>query len=193
MRRFFIFFFVFNLIFVYKCFAHKISAFLDVEGKQVTVYSYFSDGTPVKNGKVEVYDEKGKLILTGKTDANGTFIFTVPKQGDYKVVVIAGLGHVAKAFLHKNDFYEEKDEEIAEEETKIEAENQEKIITLSEEQIRKIVKEELKKELHPIRQTLREIKEQQSRVTLKDVFSGLGWILGIFGAMALIYARKSSK
>ncbi len=186
-------------------FAHKISAFLDVEGNKVTVYSYFNDGTPVKRGKVEVYDSTGKLILTGKTNSEGEFVFTVPKPDNYKIVVIAELGHRAVAELKKEDLSgggeetAEKSEEatVVKEEKKVEKKENEvsNIVaaSISEDKLKQIIREELKRELKPIHQELLGIKEELSSVSFKDVFSGLGWILGIFGGAALVYARKNGK
>ncbi len=175
-------------------FAHKISAFLDVEGNKVTVYSYFSDGTPVKKGQVEVYDSTGKLILKGQTDLNGKFVFTVPKPDNYKVVVNAELGHRAVAEVKKEDFTGE-EEQIAEksEEPGKKQEQLDVAASISENKLKQIVREELKRELKPIHQELLGIKKELSSVSFKDVFSGLGWILGIFGGAALVYARKNGK
>ena len=98
-----LFIFVWIILWSSLAWAHKISAFLDTEGNKVTVFAYFNDGTPVKKGKVEVYDHTGKLILTGKTNSEGEFVFTVPRPDNYKVVVIAELGHRAVAELIKED------------------------------------------------------------------------------------------
>ncbi|MEO2068925.1 MAG: carboxypeptidase-like regulatory domain-containing protein [Desulfurobacteriaceae bacterium] len=178
-----------------SAFAHKISAFVDVEGNKVNLYSYFNSGEPVKNGKVEVYDEKtGKLILTGKTDENGEFSFELPKVSNYKVIVVAELGHKTVAEIKASDFSgssKESNEETEEMTSKNEAQIQDTqhiaAANLSKEEIRKIVKEELK----PIHQKLLDIEMKISEVSLKDIFGGLGWILGIFGAYLAISRKRN--
>ena len=158
------------IFFSLPAFAHKISAFLDVEGNKVTVISYFNDGTPIKNGKVEVYDEKtGKLILTGRTNDEGEFSFSVKKPSDYKVVVVAELGHKATAEVKASEFSGGDAEEL-----------------------RKILREELRAQLKPIHQRLLNIEMNLSKVSFTDIFAGIGWILGIFGAAALVYSRKQN-
>ena len=158
------------ILFSVPALAHKISAFLDVEGNKVTVISYFNDGTPVKNGKVEVYDEKtGKLILTGRTNNEGEFSFSVKKPSDYKVVVVAELGHKATAEVKASEFSGGDAEEL-----------------------RKILREELRAQLKPIHQRLLNIEMNLSKVSFTDIFAGIGWILGIFGAAALVYSRKQN-
>ncbi|GAI20495.1 unnamed protein product [marine sediment metagenome] len=56
-------------------FAHKVNVFAYAEGDTVYTESYFSDGTKVKGGIVEVYDSQGTKLLAGKTDENGEFNF----------------------------------------------------------------------------------------------------------------------
>jgi nickel transport protein len=196
MKKLVIFFLVILLSSV-NALAHKISAFLDIEGNKVSLYSYFNNGNPVKNGKVEVYDEKtGKLVLTGKTDENGEFSFEIPKVSDYKVVVVAELGHKTVAKIKASDFsgsFQENNEETEEMTSKSEAQTQDiqhiATTNLTKEEIRKIVKEELK----PIHQKLLDIEVKISEVSFKDIFGGLGWILGIFGAYSLALSRKRNE
>jgi len=176
-------------------FAHKISAFVDVEGDTVSVFSYFSDGTPAKHAKVDVYDEKtGKLILSGKTDKKGEFHFTVKKPSNYKIVVEAELGHRAVAEVKEGEFGggPESTGEIEKTETVQPGKEhkQEAISNITEEELRKIIRKEVEAQLKPIHQELLNLKIALSKITFKDIFSGLGWILGIFGAAALVYARK---
>ncbi len=101
--------FIYLLVFIFlliplTCFAHKISAFVDVEGNKITVYSYFNDGTPIKHGEVDVYNEDtNRLVLKGKTNEQGEFTFTVPAKANYKIVVTAELGHRAVAYVKEDE------------------------------------------------------------------------------------------
>lgn len=188
------------ILFSLPAFAHKVSAFLDVEGNKVTVISYFNDGTPIKNGKVEVYDEKtGKLILTGRTNNEGEFSFSVKKPSDYKVVVVAELGHKATAEVKASEFSEnpENVEDTEKSETSQETLQKAQSVqvtgsTINTEELRKILREELKTQLKPIHQKLLNIEMNLSKVSFNDIFAGIGWILGIFGAAALVYSRKQN-
>ncbi len=163
--------------------AHKISAFIDLEGNTVNVSSFFSDGTPVKGGEVEVF-KGGKLILKGKTDKNGEFTFKVPQKGKYKVVVIAELGHRAEAEFTVGET--EKGNREVGKKGKV---NSEGGVKISETELRKAVREELK----PIRQELLQIEENLSKPNLSEVIGGIGWILGIFGGAVLLSRRKGER
>ena len=188
------------IFFSLPAFAHKISAFVDVEGNRVTVISYFNDGTPVKNGKAEVYDEEtGKLILTGRTNNKGEFSFSVKKPSDYKVVVVAELGHKATAEVKASEFGKNSEniEDTEKSETSQETLQKAQSVqvtdsTINTEELRKIIREELKAQLKPIRQRLLNIEINLSKVSFNDIFAGIGWILGIFGAAALVYSREKN-
>ena len=73
--------------------AHKVNIFAYVEGNMVYTESYFSDGTKVEGGVVEVYDSLGNKLLEGKTNKDGQFNFKPPKKDDLKIVLLASLGH----------------------------------------------------------------------------------------------------
>ncbi len=45
---------------------------------------------------------------------------------------------------------------------------------------------------NPARKEQTRTEENGSRISYKDVFGGIGWILGIFGASSLIYCRRRS-
>ncbi len=178
-----------------KAFAHKISAFADVQDNKVSVLSYFSDGSPVRYGKVSVYDEKtGKLILSGNTTKDGQFSFKVPKPSNYKIVVNAELGHRAVVEVKKDEFSttasaapEESSEQGFEQQQE---QGQSQASQISNKQLQKIVREAVRQELKPIHAELMQIEIAMSKPSLKDVIGGLGWIFGIFGVAALIYSRN---
>ena len=73
--------------------AHKVNLFAYVDGGKIYTESYFSDGKPVKEGKVLVYDSRKKLLLQGVADKEGLFSFDIPKIDDLNIVIDAGMGH----------------------------------------------------------------------------------------------------
>lgn len=193
MKKLILFVFSFLFILSAQSFAHKISAFVDVEDGNVSLVSYFSDGTPAKNAKVTVYDSKGNVVLTGRTNKEGEFDFKIKKGGKYRAVVLAELGHRAEV-----DFTvgapTTTSENTAEENSKSEmpAKSSPSSATPppSAEGFRKVLREELR----PIHKELLKIEESQSSISYKDVIGGLGWILGIFGAamFGYCYRRRES-
>jgi len=181
-----------------NAFAHKISAFTDLEGNKLSIVSYFSDGTPAKHAQVIIYDEKtGKKVITGYTDEEGNYSCTLPHPGKYKVVVNAELGHRAVAEVNYGPVGQAEEssasagsgasENVSKEAA---ASTNAPVAGVSAEEIRKIVREELKAQLQPIDRKLLKIEEQVAAIHLKDVFGGLGWIIGIFGAAAFGYSFR---
>jgi len=180
--------FLFALLFpLFLTFAHKISAFIDYEDGKATVYSYFSDGTPAKNAKVEVIDEKThKVVLTGKTDQNGVFTFKVPYAGKFKVVINAELGHRAVAELVTGNVGNNTSKGKNVETTQPQGETTPQTCTLNGGEIRKILNEELK----PIHQMLLKIEEEQEKVRFSEILGGIGWIFGIFGLWCFLNRKN---
>lgn len=86
------------LLFICSSFiyAHALHVFVSEEGKEMTVYSYFSKSSPCKECKVELFDMQDKVFATGKTDENGKAVFPL-KYPTCKVVVDASMGHRGEA------------------------------------------------------------------------------------------------
>jgi nickel transport protein len=84
-------------------FAHKVNLFAYVEAGKIYTESYFPDGSPVKKGKVLVYDSQKNLLLKGITDKKGLFSFAVPKVDDLTIVIEATMGHKNTFKLKKAD------------------------------------------------------------------------------------------
>jgi len=83
--------------------AHKVNLFAYVEAGRVYTESYFPDGSPVKGGKVLVYDGQNKLLLEGVTDNGGLFSFDVPKIDDLTIIIEATMGHRNHFKLKKSE------------------------------------------------------------------------------------------
>ncbi len=90
--------------------AHRVIIFAYTEGDTVHTESKFEPGGPVQHGKIIVQDAKsGKQLLTGDTDTQGKFSFTIPAEAksqkmDLKIVIEAGMGHRGE-WLLKADQY----------------------------------------------------------------------------------------
>ncbi len=189
MKKLLVFVFSFLFVLTAQSFAHKISAFVDVEDGNVSLVSYFSDGTPAKNAKVTVYDSKGNVVLTGRTNKEGEFDFKIKKSGKYKAVVLAELGHRAVVNFTVGTpatSSRSKTSQSAGTKTAVQKQSKPSAPSLSEEEFRKVLREELR----PIHRELLKIEEAQSSISYKDVIGGLGWILGIFGAAMFGYCYR---
>ena len=175
--------------------AHRSIIFAWVEGDRVFTESKFSGGKLVKGGEVIVYDLEGKQLLKGKTDDKGEFSFEIPKKTSLKIVLMAGTGHrgewtipvselegVAGAQAHKTS-----SQETAREKTRKQAE----VSHLSSNEIRLTVEEALDKMLKPVMKILVELRE--NRPTFRDIFGGIGYILGLVGVAAYFNYRRKSR
>ena len=91
------------ILFACPAYAHKVSVFAYVEGAKVYTESYFSDGQPVKGGKILVYDSAHKLLLEGVTDEKGLFSFAVPRVDDLSIVLEASMGHRGTYVLKRSE------------------------------------------------------------------------------------------
>lgn len=93
-----------SLLIASYAFAHKVQIFAYVDKGEVFAESYFADGSPVKDGKIEVYARDGSKITEGKTNDKGVFSFPIPKDPvGLKIVIDAGMGHKAEYILKKED------------------------------------------------------------------------------------------
>ncbi len=191
--------FLFFILSASPVFAHKVSIFAYAENGTIYTESYFPDGKPVANGRVEVYNSEGQLIQEGRTDKDGNFRFKIPAIEDLTIVLDASMGHRAE-YLMKSDELTggktsgapvgqntgqgEKDAKSAglarqEENPRLASGD------LTAEDIRKIVKEELAGQIEPVRRSVMDL-EKKEKVSVRDIFSGIGYILGLMGVALLV-------
>jgi nickel transport protein len=85
---------VFCLLTASSAWGHKVHVFAWVEGGIVHTESYFSNGNKVVNAQIQVFDNYGKLIMSGKTDKKGIFAFKLPACTALRIVLNASEGHM---------------------------------------------------------------------------------------------------
>lgn len=83
---------------ILSTYAHRVIVFGYVEGHTVFTESSYPDGKPVKGGNIRVFSTDDKLLVEGKTDADGEFSFKVPPdplktKSGLRIVLYAGEGH----------------------------------------------------------------------------------------------------
>ena len=178
-------------------YAHKVNVFAYVEGDQVYIQGYFSDGTKAKNSDVTVYASDGRVLTKGQTDEDGAFTFpTQGKQQALHVVLNAGMGHQAS--------YDIPTDEMAGATTAVataappsqdpaprEAEprsggDSAAPAQISEAAIRKAVAE-------GVLPLAREISELKERRGFSDIVGGIGFIVGVLGMVAYLKARQETR
>lgn len=160
-----------------QVYAHKLNVFAFVEGNQVNVEGYFSDGIPARNAKITVTDKEGNLVYEGRADEKGQHQFQTPQQSELLIKIDAGLGHIGIYHFGADDVAAAKSSSASMTSTAGSA---------SSADIQKAVTEAIK----PL---AREISELKQKSRMSDIIGGIGYIFGILGLFAYLKYRKESQ
>jgi nickel transport protein len=96
---------VFVLIPLADVWAHKVILFAWVQDGMILTESSFGGKRTAKDCAVNVFDENGTLVHTGRTDMDGKHAFRIPDPVDSGLVLTldAGTGHRAEWKLSKDE------------------------------------------------------------------------------------------
>lgn len=177
-----------------QVFAHRVNVFAWQEGNNVSVEGKFAGGRPAMNSEVLVQDLTGKVVAQGKTDQKGEWTFVLPEgahQNNLKIVLKAGEGHQATWDLElKTDVPKNQEVQAINKAGKTNPSTSEPLSV--EQQIENAVQAErarLEKEvIGPLRKQVAELQEPQ--VGWREIFGGIGWIIGLFGIGAYFKSRS---
>jgi nickel transport protein len=182
--------------------AHKVNVFAYVEKGEIAGEGYFSDGTKAQLSSVIIKDASGKELAKTTTGKDGSFRLPLPKADPpLTVYLFASEGHENTYTLKAADISPDSGEPAAA--APVPAPDQtpglapppvspagDAAQAVAPAWVAAAVDQAVAARLAPIKAQLARLAEQGDRVTLKDVFGGLGWILGIFGAAAYIASRR---
>jgi nickel transport protein len=142
-----------------------------------------------------VKDLQGNTLLEGVTDENGEFSFRVPKREALKVVLKAGMGHMAEWTIPANEITgaasetaDVSSETSTDSETKNRAPESASPTSVSSAEIQMAIEKALDRRLQPVVALLERINEPKT--TLKDILGGIGYIMGLVGIAAYIRSIK---
>jgi cobalt/nickel transport system permease protein len=166
--------------------AHKVNLFAWYDGKMILSEGYFSTGTKAVNSTIMVLDSEGKEVFNGMTDKKGEFSFKPPRNGEYRLVLEAGMGHRAEALVSVQDT---ESEGAAPEAGQAAKDTYNGTVTLTNAEFEQI----LDRKLNPIKEQLLRLAEQGNRVCFRDVVAGLGYIAGLMGLAIYLAQRKRKK
>lgn len=185
---------VFSLV-VEQVFAHKVTIFAWVEGDTVHAESKFSGGRVAKQARIEVYDRTGALLLEGRTDDEGRFVFKAPKQEELRIVLVAGAGH-RNEWVVKAEEFADRVRPVADDDTLLPNQTEPVAdtplagrIDVSREDLQTMIEGALDKQLQPV---LRRLQQMDEGPRLADIIGGIGYILGLVGLGAYIHFRRRS-
>jgi nickel transport protein len=179
--------------------AHKVSLFAWVEGDTIHTESKFSGGKKVKAGRIDVFNSRGDLLLTGTTDDQGVFSFPIPERDDLKVVLTAGSGHGNSWIVPVSEMNADQPEAPSLSEKTPVVDHQAPSQTpdgnspgiepcLSRQDLEAMVSRIMDNKLGPLRAQLAD-----PAWGLRDVLGGIGYILGLMGLAAYIHYRKQTE
>jgi len=185
---------VFSLV-VEQVFAHKVTIFAWVEGDTVHAESKFSGGRVAKQARIEVYDRTGALLLEGRTDDEGRFVFKAPKQEELRIVLVAGAGH-RNEWVVKAEEFADRVRPVADDDTLLPNQTEPVAdtplagrIDVSREDLQTMIEGALDKQLQPV---LRRLQQMDEGPRLADIIGGIGYIFGLVGLGAYIHFRRCS-
>ena len=188
---------------VHEACAHRVNVFAWVEGDTVHVQSKFSGGNKVKSGRITVMDPKGVALLSGLTNDQGEFAFKIPLHEDLRIVLTAGEGHQGEWTLRAKELTGGSSTAVTESEP-VEAEavrsigpssgspgqheHQEPDTRVRPDELEAVIEAVLDRKLKPITGMLADLRQEGPSV--RDIFAGIGYILGLVGIAAYFHNRK---
>ncbi len=185
-------------------FAHRVNLFAYVEGDIVYTESYFSKKRKVHQGKLQVFSTKtGKEILKGITDNNGNFNFPIPDaiktdRSGLLINLYASEGHRAVWTLSADEIFPETESTAAAQTQTSTLPETEKPVSIAPTEHTSYSGSEIAelsaqvKNLTDKVETLKRliISQQEKGPGVNEIFSGIGYILGLFGVAAFFLSRK---
>lgn len=102
LNKVFLFTFLLISLLPFSAYAHRLNIFVEVNGQDIVVNSYYSGGAKCKECKVEVYSDS-KKIKEGKTDERGIFLFKIELPIKLKIIVFDKMGHRAEYEMNKDE------------------------------------------------------------------------------------------
>ncbi len=181
---------------------HRVNVFAWYDGDRVSGNAYFSSGRPAKDSKIVVRNKTTGEEFQIHTNEKGDFSFTPKKKGKYEIELFAGEGHKATTVVMVSSISGSVSSQQVEGPSLPKGQNTQAKTALTAQKgdiknvscgdLSTVIDRVLQKRLEPIRQELKRIAISQTRVTMKDVIAGLGYIVGIMGIWAYISSKKGS-
>ncbi|NVO28618.1 cobalt ABC transporter permease [Donghicola sp. C2-DW-16] len=169
--------------------AHKIIAAVFPSGTQIEGEIGFSNGDMAKNVVVNVLRSDGSKIGETTTDADGFFTYTPTEETALEFRSDLGAGHVATAEMSLEDVARVMGHTVTATEAPVVQESSDAPVVaggLTPVQVAEVA-DMLRDELRPLR---REIAAYREKNDLQTILGGIGYIIGLFGLVFYIAARR---
>jgi nickel transport protein len=184
--------------------AHKLKVFATAVGARIDGEAYFVGGTPAVGARV-IVEAPGQPPVTLGTDADGRFSFTAQARVDHVIIADSGDGHTARFRIAADTLPESLPAAAAGGGAPMAAGGPASAATtmaagpasadaaaagpvVDAVALRDIVAEAVASQVRPLRE---EINAYQDEVRLRDILGGLGFIVGLAGAV--LWARAARR
>jgi len=179
--------------------AHRANVFAWEDGGTIHVETSFSGGAPALNASIKVTDAAtGAALLEGTTDDKGFFVFAIPDAArqsrlDMRIVLGAGQGHQGEWIIRADEYLGAGTSSTSPlpVQAKVASAAVPGTSTLDAATLESIVETVVNRQVAPLRRSLASMA--QPGPTAHDIFGGIGYILGLFGIVALMKSRKVDK
>jgi len=170
--------------------AHSVYIFAYPDNSQICTNSYFGGKNKVRGGRVSMATASGEILATAQTDEEGNACFPPPESSqDLIFTVEAGDGHRAEFKLPASEV-----ESARALEARPEHFDRSEAAGVTIACAGGLTIDDLRQAVSPIMRKLAEMEsEQKSRVNLKDIIGGLGWLIGLAGAGLWAAGRKNRR
>lgn len=174
-------------------YAHKVNVFAYVEGDQIFIQGYFSDGTKAKNSDVTVLGDNGQELTKGQTNEEGVFIFPAQGKQALRVVLNAGMGHQASYDIPLEEVGAAASPSASNATPSSAGQSSplDKSIDGSDGEPSQVYEAMVRKAVaQGVLPLAREISELKERRGFSDIVGGIGFIVGLLGIFAYVKARQ---
>ncbi len=203
-RYFIVIFFLFPDV----ALAHRFIMAAWIEGEQIFVEAAFNDGSLARGATIKIFDADGtEPLVVGRTDEQGQYSCAIPKNTALRVWGDAGMGHQGEELLSKEDvtaaFVTTPLKAAAKPAVSVVAslqpssqasqrEADSQLVAMDPAALSRVVEAAVEKKLRPIVRQLA-TAEQHRGIDIRDIFSGLGYILGLVGLGTYLGYRRRKR
>ncbi len=186
-----------SLLVCSNAYAHRVNVFAYVEGDTIFSESYFSKKKRVHQGKIEIRNLKDdKVLLEGITDDDGNYNFKIPEEikstkSGLKLILHASEGHRGEWTLTADEIFPDSAAASVSQEN-----NDSEVVTkTTPPDISSSELSDLKEEIRALNSKIDTVKrmhidQQEKGPGVHEIFSGIGYIFGLFGVAAFFSSRK---
>lgn len=176
--------------------AHLLKVFAAAEGNRIDGSVYYSGGAKAAGAKVVVRSPEGRVLVDLSTDDEGRFAFEATEQVDHLIVAETREGHLAKWTVAGAELAGDAPTPVgilspsASKPPDAVAVDSAPGGTGKSPSLEALVSRSVAQQIRPLRE---QIVANEERVRLRDLLGGIGYIVGVAGALLWWRSRGERK